>query len=288
MGSPCGGSAIRIDFRHTETYHGGKTPDSQHAEQMGKERFIAVPAEVALMRPCLMRLVEDGCRRNHQFAFYRRLEERWMKADDFASICAGAFRKEQDRHGLGQPVAHAIGDLPGADPADPIHKDRATKPRQPAKTRPCSNLMLGDKGRRHCRAADGNVQVAQVIGYDERSARGQLALDAIANAYRGQHNPAAKMHPLRPLHRRDAPAVQPHPHPHASEAQVAERQADDKHHAAANTALRSPPTHRVSGARKRFRADDEIVRRSIHVRKSMVPNSLSHAGALQMRAPIAR
>lgn len=63
-------------------------------------------------------------------------------------------------------------------------------------------------------------------------------------------------------------------------------------HCQRNAQLRSAPDntqfHGASGARNRFLAACDSAAMSSRVRKSMVPNSRSHAGGAQMRAPIAK
>ena len=134
-----------------------------------------------------------------------------------------------------------------------------------------------------------------MVGNEEGDSCGDLALDAIVDSHGVEGEVGTVLEPLGALFEGEAAAAEDGGQPHTGKGDEAAREAEGEDEPAEESACGSGCDarlrrggHEVSGARNRFRAEEVMARRSISVRKSMVPNSRSQAGALAMRAPIAR
>lgn len=114
---------------------------------------------------------------------------------------------------------------------------------------------------------------------DDDAMRRRYAFHVTANMQAGQNQATRSLQPSGPLLERQRAANAQKPI-----AKDAMNQCNAQRHSASD----ATPGQEVKGARKRLRAEGANNFRSSSVRKSIVPNSRSHAGGAQMRAPIAR
>src|SRR5580698_5411666 len=162
--------------------------------------------------------------------------------------------------------------------ATALDKDRPATLRQQSKSRPLAHFRLGDKDARHGGSVQQNIQIAEVVGNNETGLRCRTFYRE-RNREPAQYKSTRCAHPLCALRKRQSglPQTQP-PIPH-KQLQKCE-QKEDKPQSAAEKAL-----YCSSSSRNRFLAAGVSCRRSSSVRKSIVPNSRSHAGSPQIRAP---
>ena len=114
--------------------------------------------------------------------------------------------------------------FPGAHAADAVDEDSAAHSGELPEAGPGADVVLGHKSCRQSGAEDDNIQVAEVVGGDERASGGRCTFHAIADAERSKDHAAAEVHPLRALHGRDAAASQALPERSCREPERAEEE----------------------------------------------------------------
>jgi len=121
-----------------------------------------------------------------------------MKAQNFAAVGTGAFRKEQDGDTLAKDVDHLLCDFVGAGAALAIDEDGAAAAREESKDRPVAYFAFGDEDAGHGRGEDRDIEITEVVGDDE-SLRGAMAaaLDFYSEIAKKQR--AGPMEPLGAL-----------------------------------------------------------------------------------------
>ena len=238
---------------------------------------IAEPAQHSFRR-AVFRYVSYGGRCHRFSSFNGGREESRVKAQYVAAVSAGPFREEQDGKRRPQSFRNPLSHGERARSARPVDKKRSAGTGHHSKHRPLTDFGLGHHaaGQRCC--VNHDVEIAKVVRH-KQTAGGRAAGDQGSDSQTPHHKPRGRLKPEgAALESKRTPQVC------KPQAENAHRKCKDQRHSAPDPSK----VHGVSGARNRLRAADNSIFKSSRVRKSIVPNSRSHAGGAQIRAPMVR